>query len=201
MTQRVAPFLDWLMTATIDPLKGIASLTIVDLADATMAKRQGIRTSIYPPPPSLYLPVQYIPLQQPFQMQAPAPLSAHTRQAVTPTERWGADLRSLLRICNVSTASQLPDIWRTVVPLNKDRERAAMETACRRTADSLRFRLRHTPHAVTVMVMALTFHTEEPDGVGDALNIFLFPNLSSSPGLEAALLTWKWDAILGGAVP
>ena len=48
------------------------------------------------------------------------------------------------------------------------------------------------------MVMAFTFHTKYPDRVGDALNIFLFPDLSPSAGLEAALLTRKWDAILGG---
>ena len=47
------------------------------------------------------------------------------------------------------------------------------------------------------MVMALTFNTKDPDGVGDALNIFLFPDLSPLAGLEAALLTWEWDAILG----
>ena len=49
------------------------------------------------------------------------------------------------------------------------------------------------------MVMALDFHTEDPDRVGDALNVFLFPSLSPSVGLEAALLTQKWDAILGGS--
>ena len=48
------------------------------------------------------------------------------------------------------------------------------------------------------MVMAFTFHTKYPDRVGDALNIFLFPGLSPLAGLEAALLTRKWDAILGG---
>ena len=42
------------------------------------------------------------------------------------------------------------------------------------------------------------FHNHDSDGVGDALNIFLFPDLSPSAGLEAALLTRKWDAILGG---
>ena len=73
-----------------------------------------------------------------------------------------------------------------------------MEADCRRTTDSLRFRLPCTPHAVAVMVMALTFNTEYPDEVGDALNIFLFPDLSPLEGLEAALLTRKWDTILGG---
>ena len=46
--------------------------------------------------------------------------------------------------------------------------------------------------------MALAFHTKDPDGVGVALNIFLFPNLSPLAGLEAALLNRKWGAIFGG---
>ena len=73
-----------------------------------------------------------------------------------------------------------------------------MEAACRRTADSLCFRPPQIPHTVAVMVMALSFHTEDPDGVGDALNILLFPDFSPSSGSEAALLTRKWDAILEG---
>ena len=75
-----------------------------------------------------------------------------------------------------------------------------MEAACRRTAKSLRFRPPHIPHAVTVMVMALAFHTEDLDGVGYTLNIFLFTNLYPLAGLEAALLVRKWEAILGGGI-
>ena len=48
------------------------------------------------------------------------------------------------------------------------------------------------------MVLVLDFHTKDPDRVGDTLNIFLFTDLSPLAGLEAALLTWKWDTILGG---
>ena len=64
--------------------------------------------------------------------------------------------------------------------------------------DSLRFRPLCTPHTVAVMLAVLAFHTEYPDGVGDALNIILFPDLPPLAGSEAALLTRKWDAILGG---
>ena len=46
--------------------------------------------------------------------------------------------------------------------------------------------------------MALAFHTEDLYGVVDVITIFLFPDLSHSTGLEAALLTQKWDSILGG---
>ena len=72
-----------------------------------------------------------------------------------------------------------------------------MEAACRRTVDSLRFHPPHTPNTAAVMVMALTFHTKDPDGARDDLHIFLFPDLPPLAGLEAALLTWKWSAILG----
>ena len=83
------------------------------------------------------------------------------------------------------------------MPLNKYQALAAMEAACRHTADGLRFRPPCNPHAVAVMVMDLDFHTEDPDGVRDTLNIFLFPYLYHSAGSEAALLTRKWDTILG----
>ena len=48
------------------------------------------------------------------------------------------------------------------------------------------------------MVMALAFSTKYPDGVKNALNIFLFPDLSPLAGLESSLLTRKWDSILVG---
>ena len=56
--------------------------------------------------------------------------------------------------------------------LEKDRARAAMEAACRCTANILGFRPPGIPHTVTVMVIALIFHTKYPYGMGDALNFF-----------------------------
>ena len=73
-----------------------------------------------------------------------------------------------------------------------------MDAACRCTADGLRFHPPCISHTVAVMVMALAFHTKDPDGVGDTLKIFLFLDLSPLAGSDAALLTRKWDAILGG---
>ena len=51
MTQRVAPFLDWLRVARVEPHQGIAALTGVDLANSTLEQRQGIMMSLVPPPP------------------------------------------------------------------------------------------------------------------------------------------------------
>ena len=84
MTQWVEPFLDLLGVATIEPLQGIADLTSVDLADSMLAQRQGISTSLVPPPPLPQLPSQHSLLHQSFQLQAPDPPPAPTRQAVTP---------------------------------------------------------------------------------------------------------------------
>ena len=38
-TQWVEPFLNWLGVATIEPLRGIADLTSVDLADSMLAQK------------------------------------------------------------------------------------------------------------------------------------------------------------------
>ena len=62
MTQRVAPFLDWLRVATVDPQQGITALASVDLVDATLAQLQGIRTSLVSPPPPPQPPSHILPL-------------------------------------------------------------------------------------------------------------------------------------------
>ena len=72
-----------------------------------------------------------------------------------------------------------------------------MEAAFRKTTYSIRFRPPRIPHAITFMGLALKFHTKDPNRVGDALNIFLFPDLPPSARSKAAFLTRKWEAILG----
>ena len=68
-----------------------------------------------------------------------------------------------------------------------------MEAACRRTAYGLRFRPPRIPHVVVFMVIAIAFHTEDPDRVGGTLNILLLPSLSPFPGSESVLITCFWD--------
>ena len=104
-----------------------------------------------------------MPLHQTFQLKAPSPSPNPTRQAVIPAERWGADLKSPLRIWNASTSLHLPYIWRTVALLKKEKARVTMEAAYKRIAEILRFRPTSISHSVEVMVMALAFHTKDPD--------------------------------------
>ena len=73
-----------------------------------------------------------------------------------------------------------------------------MEAARQNTSNDLHFRRPRVPQAAVVMVMSLALHTKDPDGVGGAINILLFPDLSPSVGLEDALLTRKCNMILGG---
>ena len=73
-----------------------------------------------------------------------------------------------------------------------------METACRRTAEHLCFWAPRISHAILVLVLGLAFYSEDPDGVGDAISILIFPDLSPSASSEAALLARRWDTILGG---
>ena len=72
-----------------------------------------------------------------------------------------------------------------------------MEAASRRTAEHICFRASHISHAATVLILGLSFYSEDPDGVGDAINVFLFPDLSLLASSEAVQLARRWDAILG----
>ena len=66
-----------------------------------------------------------------------------------------------------------------------------MEAYCFITAKGLRFHAPSISHSIAVMVLALGFHSEDPNGVGDAVNVFIFTGLSSVSGLEVGLLT-RW---------
>ena len=46
------------------------------------------------------------------------------------------------------------------------------------------------------LILSLAFHTEDPDGVEDTVNIFLFPDLSLSAISKAALVVRRWDTTL-----
>ena len=61
----------------------------------------------------------------------------------------------------------------------------------------MRFLAPCIPHYVAVMVLYLAFYTKDPNGVEDAINVFLLPELSPHAGSEAALLTQRWYAVFG----
>ena len=50
ISQRLISFIEWFREATVDPQQGVNSLSSVDLEDTKLEQRQGIRTSLAPPP-------------------------------------------------------------------------------------------------------------------------------------------------------
>ena len=49
---------------------------------------------------------------------------------------------------------------------------------------------------MAVLLLGLHFHTEDPDCVNDAVNIFQFPDLSLSAGSKTFMVTRRWDTAL-----
>ena len=50
------------------------------------------------------------------------------------------------------------------------------------------------------LIFNLAFHTEDPYGVRDRVNIFLFPDLSLSASSEAVLVLRWWDMALDSSI-
>ena len=73
-----------------------------------------------------------------------------------------------------------------------------MEAAFRIKVEGLRFRAPIISHSIAVMVLAVAFHSEETNGVGGSVKIFLLPDLSPAVGSEAVLLTKRRNAVFDG---
>ena len=93
---------------------------------------------------------------------------------------------------------ELTPIWDVIAPLSRERDISAMEAACLRTAEQIRFLAPLIYHTIAVLILGLAFYSEDLDSMGDAINVLLFPDLSPSAGTEEALLARGWDAILRG---
>ena len=200
IAQRVTPIMQWLRSTTIVLQQVINALTSVDLLDAMMDQRQEIRTSLFPLPLSTTKNIVPAALESVLYDDVTSPAAYTHKEAGDTRQYMGADLRSILRLCNVTRTAQLPFIWRMVPPLKKYRSRADMEATCQHIANDLHLCSPLPPcipHAAVAMVMALAFHNKYPHGAGDALNVFLFTDLSSSEESEAVLPTINWDRVLG----
>ena len=51
-------------------------------------------------------------------------------------------------------------------------------------------------HTVALLLLGLIFHTKDPEGVSEIVNIFMLPYLSPTAGSEAAMVARQWDAAL-----
>ena len=166
----VTPLSQWIWAQTTTQAEAIEALLSVDLGDLTIQARQDLKDKlITPSPPSpIHAPVQFLP-QPPLTTSAPPP----SKLAIVSEDWWGDDMCTLLSLCNVTAATDLPPIWDAISPLSKYRDQSAMEAACCRTSEHL---------------LGLSFYSKYPEGLGKAINILLLPNLSPSEVSEDALL-------------
>ena len=106
-------------------------------------------------------------------------------------------MAGILYLCYAQYEADLPAIWSAITPLSKYRSRTAMESAFQAAAKSMCFHYPHITHSVAAMVLALDFYTKDPNGVEDAINVFLLSDLYPFSGSEAAFLNRCWDVVLG----
>ena len=81
--------------------------------------------------------------------------------------------------------------------LYKEKVHKATENACHANAKLMRFRVPHVPPSIVIMVLSLNLYTEYPGVTGNALNMFMLPDLLPSMDSEAVLLNLWWDSATG----
>ena len=62
-------------------------------------------------------------------------------------------------------------IWHIVAYLSRDKTLFVMDPECQKSSKYMRFKALRVPHAISIMVLLLVFYTENPNGVGGAVNI------------------------------
>ena len=91
---------------------------------------------------------------------------------------------------------ELPKVWSNLAPLKSDKALTTLDIACLALAHTLRIKRPNITYMVEFLLLGLAFHTEDPDGVSNALNIFMFLDISLEEGEEAAMVAWQWDTAL-----
>ena len=198
ITQRVVPFMDWLRAAMVDPQQGIAALTIMDLANYTLAQKQGIRTSLAPPPPCYIASKPEGPGAAAVPADSPGPTARSSKAGNNAIRAVRSGTEDPPSMCNISMAEQLPDTWRTVSPLKKDRARAATEKDFHSTIGSLCYRPPMFPQRRHGHGYRNCVQYQIPHRGGGRAQHFLVPQPIPLRGSEAALLKRNWGTILGG---
>ena len=172
-------------------MPGVTSLPPLDLADHIMVSRQTLQIHMVP-----HTPIGPAAPTPTYIIQNQLAAQAEPAKKKDPAERWDLQPPSLYRLANVQGPEDLPNIWKTLAPLKKEKAIPAFEIACRESARALRCKALRVTHAVAVLLLGLHLYTEDPDCVNDTVNIFQFPDLSLSAGSEASMVTWRWDTAL-----
>ena len=105
-----------------------------------------------------------------------------TNKLVMPVYSWEIQQLALCTLCNVIKLDSLPKMCRNLDSLQKFKAQSALKIVCQHKAHELRYKSTCIIHLVTGILLSLELYTENPDGVGDTVNTFLFPDHSISTG-------------------
>ena len=123
----------WLRASLYQVFLVVKSLPSLELANHITVSRQTLQTQLVPhtratqATPALTYIVQQA---QPVAQAAPA-------KKENPVERWDLQAPSFYRLADVQGPEELPQIWKTLAPLTKEKEISAFEIACRESARAL----------------------------------------------------------------
>ena len=163
----------------------------LELANHITVSRQDLLKATVPRTPSI--PAALAPT---YTIKSQPASQAATAKEKEPSEMWDLQASYLYRLEDVQSTEDLPEIWKILAPLSKEKARPAFKMACRESARALRCKAPRVTHAVAVLLLGIHFHTEDPDCVNETVNIFMFPDLSLSSGSEASMVTQRWDTAL-----
>ena len=124
--------LTWLRASLYAAFPGVTSLPPLELADHITVSRQNLLKAMVPRTPSSpAAPAPtYIIQSQPTSQAAPA-------KEKEPAERWDLQATYMYRLADVQGPEDLPEIWKTLAPLSKEKAWPAFEMACRERAHEL----------------------------------------------------------------
>ena len=80
--------------------------------------------------------------------------------------------------------------------MKKEKDRTELEIACFVRAQALCIKPPKITQMVAALILGLAFYTEYPEGVINAVNIFILPEIYLEAGTEAALVAQRWDTEL-----
>ena len=175
----------WLRASLYQACTGVKSHHPLKLADHITVILQTLHRQLVPhtcAQPATPVPTYIVQQTQQVAQATPA-------KKKNPAELWDLQAPSLYRLSNVQGLEELPQTWKTLAPLTKEKSRPTFEIARRESARALICKAPRVTHALAVLLLGIHFFTEDPDCVNDTVNIFQFPNLSLSACSEASMVT------------
>ena len=134
---------------------GVTSLPPLEMADHIAVGQQALQRQLLPRITAGHAtPAQTYIVHQAQQVAQAAP-----EKKRIPAERWDLQAASMYWPADVQRPEELPDIWKTLAPLTKEKARPTFEIDCRESAIALRCMPPWITHAVAVLLLGLHLFT------------------------------------------